>query len=284
MVPFGGKTVVMTGDWRQILPVVPRGSRAAIFASTLKKSSLWPHFKTLRLTTNICVEGTGVNAHQEARAFSNWLLEVGEGKVHNPLSVPPDMLLSEDTMESMVHHGFPTMGTEELISGCILAPLNSATDSLNLAALERLIGEEYVYTCADYFGAANQDDANIYPPELLNKLQPRGMAPHELKLKAGAWIILLRTLNRAEGLMNGTCLIVKACLEYNIQAEIVTGARKGRVVLLPHINLTCGDTQALSISFDRHQYKEGPYQDRPLLYPFHHFLSLLWSCFSPGSA
>ena len=29
---------------------------------------------------------------------------------------------------------------------------------------------------------------------------------------------------------------------------------------------------------------EGPYQDRPLLYPFHHFLSLLWSCFSPGSA
>ena len=30
--------------------------------------------------------------------------------------------------------------------------------------------------------------------------------------------------------------------------------------------------------------KEGPYQDRPLLYPFHHFLSRLWSCFSPGSA
>ena len=30
--------------------------------------------------------------------------------------------------------------------------------------------------------------------------------------------------------------------------------------------------------------KEGPYQDRPLLYPFHHFLSLPWSCFSPGSA
>ena len=30
--------------------------------------------------------------------------------------------------------------------------------------------------------------------------------------------------------------------------------------------------------------KKGPYQDRPLLYPFHHFLSLLWSCFSPDSA
>ena len=30
--------------------------------------------------------------------------------------------------------------------------------------------------------------------------------------------------------------------------------------------------------------KECSYQDRPLLYPFHHPLSLLWSCFSPGSA
>ena len=30
--------------------------------------------------------------------------------------------------------------------------------------------------------------------------------------------------------------------------------------------------------------KEGPYQDRPLPYPFHRFPSLLWFCSSPGSA
>ena len=30
--------------------------------------------------------------------------------------------------------------------------------------------------------------------------------------------------------------------------------------------------------------REGPYQDRHLLYPFHHCPSLPWSCFSPGSA
>ena len=64
MVPFGGKTVVMTGDWRQILAVVPRRSRSAIVACTLKKSYLWPYFKPLRLTINIRVEGTNVGAHQ----------------------------------------------------------------------------------------------------------------------------------------------------------------------------------------------------------------------------
>ena len=31
-------------------------------------------------------------------------------------------------------------------------------------------------------------------------------------------------------------------------------------------------------------FKEGPYQDRPLLYPFHQNPSLLGSCSSPGSA
>ena len=141
-----------------------------------------------------------------------------------------------------------------MVDHSFLAPLIRATDSLNLAALERLAGGEYDYTSANYFGAANEDDADIFPPELWNKLQPQGMPPHELKLKVGAPIILLRSLNRAEGLMNGTRIIVKACLEYNIQAEIVTGARKGRVVLLPRIHSTCRDTEALSISFVRRQY------------------------------
>ena len=79
MVPFGAGTVVMTGDWWQILLFVPRGSRAAIVASTLQKSYLWPHFKALCLNTNI-----RVNAHQEARAVCNWLLEVAEGRLDEP--------------------------------------------------------------------------------------------------------------------------------------------------------------------------------------------------------
>ena len=80
----------------------------------------------------------------------------------------------------MVEHVFRTIGRKEPISGCILAPLNRATDSLNLAALQHLAGEEYVDTSADYFGAENQDDANIYPPELSNKPQPQGMPPTNL--------------------------------------------------------------------------------------------------------
>ena len=34
--PFGGLTVVVSGDWRQTLPVVPRASRAQIVSESLK--------------------------------------------------------------------------------------------------------------------------------------------------------------------------------------------------------------------------------------------------------
>ena len=39
--PFGGKVVVFSGDWRQLLPVVKKGSRAQVVNTTLKRSSLW---------------------------------------------------------------------------------------------------------------------------------------------------------------------------------------------------------------------------------------------------
>jgi hypothetical protein len=41
---FGGKVVVLGGDFRQILPVVPRGNRGQIVAASLKQSNIiWPH-------------------------------------------------------------------------------------------------------------------------------------------------------------------------------------------------------------------------------------------------
>ena len=44
-VPFGGVTVVVSGDFRQTLPVVPDGNRAQVVAATLKRSPLWPRFR-----------------------------------------------------------------------------------------------------------------------------------------------------------------------------------------------------------------------------------------------
>ena len=39
--PFGGKTVVLGGDFRQILPVIAKGRREQIVEASITKSSLW---------------------------------------------------------------------------------------------------------------------------------------------------------------------------------------------------------------------------------------------------
>ena len=40
--PFGGKVVVFGGDFRQILPVVPKGNRGDIVDACIGSSYLWP--------------------------------------------------------------------------------------------------------------------------------------------------------------------------------------------------------------------------------------------------
>jgi hypothetical protein len=51
--PFGGKVMVFGGDFRQVLPVVPRGTRAQITDATLQRSYLWDKVRKIRLSQNM---------------------------------------------------------------------------------------------------------------------------------------------------------------------------------------------------------------------------------------
>jgi hypothetical protein len=54
---FGGKVVVMGGDFRQLLPVVPRGTRGQIVDASLKRSAvLWHYVKVRHLHENMRVQ------------------------------------------------------------------------------------------------------------------------------------------------------------------------------------------------------------------------------------
>lgn len=55
--PFGGKVIVLGGDFRQTLPVVPRGSRTDIVEVCLKSSPLWSHFEVFKLIENMRATG-----------------------------------------------------------------------------------------------------------------------------------------------------------------------------------------------------------------------------------
>jgi len=53
--PFGGLVVVFGGDFRQILLVVPRGTRGDVVVGALNCSSIWQHVRVFKLHTNMCV-------------------------------------------------------------------------------------------------------------------------------------------------------------------------------------------------------------------------------------
>jgi ATP-dependent DNA helicase PIF1 len=76
---------------------------------------------------------------------------------------------------------------------------------------------------------------SLYLVEFLNTLQFSGIANHELELKVGVPILLLRNLNQSIGLCNGMRLIVKRLGQRVIEAEIITGNNVGKRVFIPRI-------------------------------------------------
>ncbi len=51
--PFGGIVFVMSGDFRQVLPVIPWGSHADIVSASIKNSYLWESVEVFRLLENM---------------------------------------------------------------------------------------------------------------------------------------------------------------------------------------------------------------------------------------
>jgi hypothetical protein len=51
--PFGGKVMVFGGDFRQVLPVVARGTRTQIMDATLLRSYIWKDICKISLTRNM---------------------------------------------------------------------------------------------------------------------------------------------------------------------------------------------------------------------------------------
>ncbi len=75
---FGGQTVVLGGDFRQILPIVPKGGREDIVSASLPQSHLWQHVTILRLHINMRVMATNF---EKQRKFTKWVLNVGDGNL-----------------------------------------------------------------------------------------------------------------------------------------------------------------------------------------------------------
>ena len=118
-----------------------------------------------------------------------------------------------------------------LYNRAIICPTNADVNDINKVMLDKLPGDEQKFYSIDQ---VNDQDARA-PMEIVNKLNPQGMPLHEISLKIGAVIMLLRNLNPAEGHCNGTRYVITNMAKYVIEAVIPEGLHKGKVLYIPRI-------------------------------------------------
>ena len=233
---FGGKLVVASGDFRQILPIVTGCSnRAKIVDSTLKFSSIvWDDDVTvLKLRKNMRVENekrlhpNDLRLHRELKKHEKWLLDLGEGKLNidggSLVEIPKKMY--RDSKDEVVDEIYGDLeenaGNGDYYNGrTILASTNEIVNEINKELIERLPGELYVKKSVD---TVNEDSGGMFvPEEVLNAMNPSGIAEHELHLKVGALVILLKNLDMKKRHVNGTKYIVRKIYQYRLLLEKVS--------------------------------------------------------------
>ena len=162
--PWRGKIVVMGGDFRQILPVVRKGTRAQVVSACLNQSPLWRGVRLLQLKTNMRVLRAGIN-DPSLQEFCSWQMRTGNGAEEDARgdSVGPfakrqvrisgDLIAPGEDPRDLINAVFPNLdafgtgGDHEarlaFTMRSVLAPRNDDQRKLNEDIMQRVPAEEF---------------------------------------------------------------------------------------------------------------------------------------------
>ncbi|XP_019196006.1 PREDICTED: uncharacterized protein LOC109189834 [Ipomoea nil] len=242
-ITFGGKTVVLGGDFRQILPVIPKGMRQDI----------------VRANTEV----------KEIEEFAKWIANIGDGTIGDSLhgeceiNIPEEFVLTcvEDPISTIVDSIFPMFRSghsdiQYLKDRAILAPSLDIVDAVNeyMNDYNNAEGRTYLSWDSVCKSDSNVDMlADLHTPEFLNGLRCSGVPNHSLTLKVGSRVMLLRNVDHSLGLCNGTRMIISKLADHVLEAQILCGASAGTKVLIPKMSLTPSNPR-LPFKFQRKQF------------------------------
>uniref|UniRef100_A0A6I9QLU8 ATP-dependent DNA helicase n=1 Tax=Elaeis guineensis var. tenera TaxID=51953 RepID=A0A6I9QLU8_ELAGV len=177
--PFGGMTMILRGDFHQILLVVSKGRREDIVGTSTKSSYRWQHFEIYLLHKNMHLENGACTS--SSAEFAQWILNVRDGKEASDvgeqwIEIPREIMMDRNcnAIQKIIEFTYQDVATK-------LIDKNSTNSG---------------------------DDDALYPIEFLNSLKFAGMPNHALRLNNDVPIMLLRNVNQSAGLCNGTRLIV----------------------------------------------------------------------------
>nr|XP_016462004.1 PREDICTED: ATP-dependent DNA helicase PIF1-like [Nicotiana tabacum] len=196
--------------------------------------------------------------------FSNFLLRIGNGEeptIRDDMVLLPENLIvkhdgdstSEDNLIREIFSSLDEMSScaKYMTERAILASGNEYVDQLNEMLIAKFPGESQTFLI---FDSAEDDTNNYYQEKYLNTLTPSGLPPHRLVLKKNASIMLLRNLDPANGLCNGTRMICRGFDNNVIHAEIMMGENASKHVFIPRIQLSPPENEGYPFKFIRKQF------------------------------
>jgi hypothetical protein len=242
--PFGGKIFILSGDFRQCLPIKEFATKSEIIDLLIKRSFLWNNFFLMKLNENMRVNKNESN-------FSEDLIKIGNGVFgeNNYIKVPDFCISKGDFIEEIFGEILKNKNYEELHNHAILSPFNRIVDKYN-----ENINNKLVDTNINYFSIDETEQNSNFQvtPEILNSLNCSNFPNHCLNLKKNSMIMLLRNINVKEGLCNGTRLQIIDLGKNVLNCKIKSGERKGETTLIPRVTLI--EEKKFPFILKRHQF------------------------------
>jgi hypothetical protein len=220
--PFGGKNILFCGDFRQVAPVVVKGSKGDVIRNCLNQSYLWRHIKTYKLIVNERIKRcVSKYTEEQLTEFYKFQLKLGEAKLptdkfkdnNEAIVIPSRYVSKRKKIKGFIKETLGDFSTydvdkpnDSLLQNCILTPKNKNVHIINKLALDSFPGD--LHTSTSINELCDEEKCFDYPSEYLNSLQINGFPPHYLLLKIGAPVMVLRNLDSLNGICNGTRGIV----------------------------------------------------------------------------
>ncbi|XP_015970211.1 uncharacterized protein LOC107493669 [Arachis duranensis] len=161
--PFGGKIIVLGGDFQQVLLAIPKASHAEIVLASINSSILWKHFEVLTLTKDMRLESvTNQSNLKELKRFFDWILQIGEGRIGTIINekllvqIPNEFLIfpSDNPIDDIINAIYPDIvrnfdDTGFFQDRAILALKVEIVEEINDHILQLLPRTEKEYLSAD---------------------------------------------------------------------------------------------------------------------------------------
>nr|GEX94536.1 hypothetical protein [Tanacetum cinerariifolium] len=154
--------------------------------------------------------------------FGEWILKFGDGELGEAndgevsIDVLEELLIDvvDDPVTSIIDFTYPNLlnninNPSYFQEKAILSPINEVVDTINDHLLNKFPGEEMVYLSYDSIDKTERGsaiDEDVFSLEFISRLKFSGVLNHRLALKVGLPIMLLRNINQANSLCNGTRL------------------------------------------------------------------------------